>query len=301
MRSLKITIILMLAAGICCGKREQATRPVEPPQQPTAPAQPAVSIVEPFEAKVLLSLSPFDHNRPEHKKQQCVLCHKRTNETTTAPVFPGHDACDRCHLEILNPTAQTQSKLCTACHAPGPIELMPNTKFVDFTTRLKQFGIRATSAEGKGFSHRDHMDPTKVPPEKAKCETCHVVEVGGINASMPSHPQCYSCHTHQKGQKLGECNVCHAPREISLRYSRSVGAAYSLYNFKHGSHTPQVIKASCDRCHRLVESTGAESRSDILQISVARGQRHKSSCWSCHVQSRENVCTKCHLGGPPAF
>ncbi|MEW6210000.1 MAG: hypothetical protein AB1631_16660 [Acidobacteriota bacterium] len=300
---LAIALAAMTLIGVMMACRESAknqnaantnTQAAPPPVTPVG-----TPIVDPADAKTMLTLSPFNHNRPEHKKQACVLCHKRTEERTAAPVFPGHDACDRCHLEILTPTAQTQSKLCVACHAPGAIELMPNTKFVDFTTRLKQFGIRATVKDRKGFSHRDHMDASKMPAgtNVATCDTCH--KVSGPNATMPSHPQCYSCHTHQKGQKLGECEVCHASPEDSLKYSRTVGAAFSLYRFAHSTHTPTAIKASCDRCHRLIESPAAGNRSDILQISTARGQRHRSSCWTCHVQAKESVCTKCHVGGPP--
>ncbi len=294
-----ITLIGVMMACRESAKNQNTDSTNNTNSQSAPPVTPiGTPIVDPADAKTMLTLSPFNHNRPEHKKQACILCHKRTDEKTDAPIFPGHDACDRCHLEILTPTAQTESKLCVACHAPGAIELMPNTKFVDFTTRLKQFGIRGTVKDRKGFSHRDHMDPAKMPAgtEVAKCDTCH--KVNGVNATMPSHPQCYSCHTHQKGQKLGECEVCHTSPENSLKYSRSVGAAFSLYRFSHGSHTPAAIKASCDRCHRLIESP-AENRSDILQISTARGQRHRSSCWTCHVQAKESVCTKCHVGGPP--
>jgi hypothetical protein len=77
-----------------------------------------------------------------------------------------------------------------------------------------------------------------------------------------------------------------------------MGAALSLYNFKHSSHTPAAIKAGCERCHKTLDAA-AENRSDILAISTARGQRHRSSCSSCHVQAKEPVCTKCHVGGPP--
>jgi hypothetical protein len=263
-------------------------------------------IIGAADAPILKSNNAFDHNREEHKKQQCILCHKRAKEDpkTSEPVFPGHEACDRCHTEMLTPSTSSQSKLCVACHTL-PIETMPNTKFINFKDQLRQFGLRGPSRQGqlKGFSHKDHLDPAKMPAGTtvATCETCHTVEGRGINASMPSHPQCYSCHTHQKDQKLGSCDVCHTDTAIAMKYDRSVGAAYTSYNFKHGSHTPGVIRQGCDKCHGLVESPVAENRSDILQISTARGQRHGSSCWSCHSQRKETVCSKCHLGGPPSI
>jgi hypothetical protein len=113
---------------------------------------------------------------------------------------------------------------------------------------------------------------------------------------MPKHPECYSCHAHQPGEKLAACGACHVKKSEGMQYSAALGTAFSLYNFRHGPH---LKKAACDRCHKTVEVPAAQPRSDILEINVARGQRHHSTCWSCHVQAKESVCSKCHVGSLP--
>jgi hypothetical protein len=280
-------------------------------QAPAPAAAPTDSIVEPKETATLVAPKSFNHFTPEHKKQECTLCHKRTEETSTAPVFPYHDACNGCHIEVGSAISEAgKSKLCIACHvADAKGNLLPisreNASLIAFRKDLKQFGLRGPSTGFKGFSHKDHMDASKMPAgtQAARCEDCHKVDARGINASMPSHPECYKCHTHQKDQKLGACNACHTDTKegVTLKYSRSVGSAYTFANFKHGSHTPKIIKGDCDKCHRLLDAAPAPTRSDILAVSTSRGQRHNSSCWNCHVRQREIVCSKCHLGGPPSI
>jgi hypothetical protein len=278
----------------------------------TTPVPPAgATIIEAKETKTLIEPKSFNHFTPEHKKQECTLCHKRDKEISTAPTFPYHDACNGCHIEVGSAISEAgKSKLCIACHAADQQgQLLPisreNASLIAFRKNLKQFGLRGPATGFKGFSHKDHMDPSKMPAgtAPAKCEDCHKVEGNGINATMPSHPECYKCHTHQKDQKLGACNICHTDTKegVTLQYSRSVGSAYTFANFKHGSHTPRVIKGDCDKCHRVLDAAPAPTRSDILAVSTARGQRHNSSCFSCHSRQREVVCSKCHLGGPPSI
>jgi hypothetical protein len=142
------------------------------------------------------------------------------------------------------------------------------------------------------------MDPKKMSgeAETPKCGTCHQFP-NGVQSTFPSHQQCYSCHAHQPAQKLGDCGVCHTDTKLALKYTKGTGQALSLYNFKHsGSH---LKAASCDRCHSQVEIAPNQVRSDIREISTARGQRHTSTCWSCHSQARESTCTKCHRGSLP--
>jgi hypothetical protein len=311
-------VVALTISVVACGGREREakdntnavasnTNSAAPPTAPTS--APADSIKEAKETPVQVTAKSFNHFTTEHKKQECTLCHKRAKETATAPVFPYHDACNGCHIELSAATSEIgRSKLCIVCHQADPKgTLLPisreNASLITFRKDLKQFGLRGPSTGFKGFSHKDHMDPAKMPAgtEAAKCDDCHKVE--GINASMPSHPECYKCHTHQKDQKFGACNVCHTDTKegVTLQYSRSVGSSYTFANFKHSSHGPRVIKGDCDRCHRLLDAPPAPTRSDILAVSTSRGQRHNSSCFSCHSRQREVVCSKCHLGGPPSI
>jgi hypothetical protein len=43
-----------------------------------------------------------------------------------------------------------------------------------------------------------------------------------------------------------------------------------------------------------VEVPAGQPRPDIAKINTATGQRHHSSCWSCHVEAKEPSCSKCH-------
>jgi Fe2+ or Zn2+ uptake regulation protein len=113
---------------------------------------------------------------------------------------------------------------------------------------------------------------------------------------MPKHPECYACHVHQPSEKLAACGACHVKKAEGMQYTLALGTAFSLYNFRHGPH---IKKAACDKCHRMVEVPAEQTRSDILEINTARGQRHHSACWSCHVQAKESVCTRCHVGSLP--
>jgi hypothetical protein len=156
-----------------------------------------------------------------------------------------------------------------------------------------QFGL-------KEFSHKQHLNAAKMPAGTAvpKCESCHQFDNSLIQASFPAHPQCYSCHTHQPGEKLGGCTTCHANQSVALKFNKGTGNAATLYNFTHGGHFKQgSIQRNCDKCHHLLDRD--PQRPDILQISTARGQRHTSGCWTCHAQAHEPVCTKCHVKGPP--
>jgi len=246
----------------------------------------AAPVIGPVEAKTLDRDLKFDHNRPEHKRQDCSLCHKRPDNSPT-PRFPGHAGCIACHTADYT---SVNTKLCQVCHVI-PLEAFP--KLAAFPEKLDQFGV-------KEFSHRQHLDPARMPQGTAvaRCDSCHQFDAKLIRANFPGHPQCYTCHTHQPGEKLGSCGGCHADQSVALKYNKSLGNALALYNFTHGGHFKSAsIDRKCEKCHRTVERD--LQHPDILQINTARGQRHTSGCWNCHVQAREPVCTKCHIKGLP--
>jgi hypothetical protein len=277
--------VLALAAGFfsCRGAKpvaNNANRAPEPPSPAATAPQPEFT---PVEAAVMERYTPFSHTRPEHKKLDCTLCHQRLDNDVT-PKFPGHSACTDCHDKDFS---STTSQLCVACHKM-PVDAQG--QLVAFPQRMRQLGL-------KGFSHRQHMTPdaSKWPANtpSLKCADCHRLE-RGLESSFPKHAECYSCHSHQSGEKLGECATCHVDRAVALKYTPGAGAAFTSYNFKHASHQN---RASCDRCHRITQASAKSA--DIQQISTARGQRHNSTCFSCHSQARETVCSKCHIGSVP--
>jgi hypothetical protein len=280
---LSVTVTLLLAVYACKSTQQPTANkaPEVPPSTTTAP--PSVFNVK--ESVVIERKSPFDHNRPEHqtKTKDCGFCHQRADNSVT-PVFPGHGACIECHgKDFSNPASQ----MCIVCHT-SPVDAQGTR--ISFPAKMSEFGL-------KGFSHRDHMDARKMEGQgvTAACNTCHQF-TDGVHSSFPNHQQCYSCHAHQPNEKLGECGVCHAEAKASLKFTKGSLPALSLYNFKHSSHTKA---ASCDRCHKSVEVGENQVRSDIVEISTARGQRHTSACWSCHNTKREFTCTKCHRGSIP--
>lgn len=286
------TAVCLLAVALACKSTKQSLNRNDnsgpPPPAPTASTSP----FDVVESKVIDQTSPFNHSRKEHrtKTQDCAFCHRRTDNSPT-PIFPGHSACLECHSKDFN---NPSSKMCVVCHKT-PIDAQATR--ISFPARLAEFGI-------KSFSHRTHLSAEKMkdqmqagamPNGAPDCAACHKFEADNVRASFPHHPECYSCHSHQPGQKLGDCGTCHATRSASLQ-SPGIGTAFTLYNFKHGPH---INKAKCDRCHKTSEAAPPETRPDVFSISTARGQKHHSACWTCHVQAKESVCTKCHVGSLP--
>ncbi len=282
--------ILFVGFCACRSTKQNLNKPIESPPPATPVSQSPFDLVD---SKVIEVLSPFDHNRKEHKTktQDCSACHVRaTNDPT--PVFPGHSACFDCHVKD---KTNLESKLCIVCHKI-PVDAQGTR--IAFPPKLAQFGL-------KRFSHRDHanpekmkgqMDSAKMPEGAPKCDFCHHFDEQGLKASMPKHPECYVCHSHQPNDKFAACGACHIKKSDAMQYGETLGTAFSLYNFKHGPH---LKKAACDKCHKTIEVPADQPRTDILEINTARGQRHHSTCWSCHVQAKEPVCSKCHVSALP--
>jgi len=237
------------------------------------------------QAKPIQKISAFDHSRKEHKLD-CKSCHVR-NDNKAVPPVPYHTACIDCHVSDF--TSKT-SQLCGTCHQ---MPLQAKVKTYAFPATLKEFGL-------KSFSHRDHTNPEKLKPEKTpECKSCHAFDARQVVAAFPRHPECYSCHVHQSKQKLSACNSCHAFPAESMKYRKTLGDAYTAYNFTHGSHFKQpTVGLRCDKCHQL-QAGQNPMQADITVINTARGQRHKSLCWQCHDRRTESLCRKCHVAGPP--
>ncbi|HXU40080.1 MAG TPA: hypothetical protein VN937_27240 [Blastocatellia bacterium] len=287
-----VTVAFILFAGFaaCRSTKQNLNKPIESPPPATPASQSPFEVVD---SKVIEVVSPFDHNRKEHKAktQDCSACHLRPSNDRT-PLFPGHSACFDCHVKD---KTDLGSKLCVVCHKI-PVDTQGTR--IAFPARLAQFGL-------KRFSHRDHanpekmkgqMDSDKMPESAPRCDFCHRFDEQVLKASMPKHPECYACHAHQPNDKFASCGACHVNKANAMQYGATLGTAFSLYNFRHGPH---LKKAACDRCHKTTEVPADQPRSDILEINTARGQRHHSTCWTCHVQAKEPVCSKCHVSGRP--
>lgn len=291
---LMITSVSLLALTLlACRHAEKRMTPPPPTSGSFDPPPAQVS------APVLERAMRFDHNQTEHKKQLCRQCHQRDDQRPMDPTpeYPYHDACVKCHAKedfLKMPAARP---LCLVCHSGGePPGAQETARLAVFPKKSDQFGL-------KRFSHQTHLDPNKMltGAPRPRCDSCHRLERELSEVSFPRHPECYRCHIHSAGQKLGDCGDCHLEVGAAMKFDPSAGAAYRLYNFRHGSHLKQAtVHSDCRVCHQMIEPLGEAPQSDIIRISTARGQRHQSACWKCHLQSREPVCTKCHLSGPPA-
>ena len=298
---LKLAVLaaaIMLLAIACRSTKQNLNKPVDNANT-SAPVQPvSQSAFDVVDSKVIEKISPFIHTRKEHqtKTKDCAFCHQRKDNNPT-PTFPGHSACIECHQKDF--TAR-ESRMCEVCHTT-PVDAKGTR--IDFPKKQSEFAL-------KGFSHRQHGNAEKMKDQidaaQAEaahvsngvpgCALCHNFSDNAVVASFPHHAECYTCHSHQATQKFGDCGTCHIKKDQGLAFSRGTGPAFSLYNFRHGPH---LKKSECARCHRTTEVPAAEVRADIAEINVARGQRHHSTCWECHVQARESVCTKCHIAGRP--
>jgi hypothetical protein len=229
----------------------------------------------------------FDHGQPEHAKVACESCHARSLNDAAAvdPQRPPHAACSGCHSSENYLNVSTAEPLCATCHpAKEILDASQKTRVLPFPTQLHQFGVGA-------FSHRAHTG--------YDCGTCHTGGAGVAAKSFPAHPECYSCHVHQAGQKFGRCQDCHAGANESLVFNHAAGAGRD-YNFRHSGHTKRKDGAAiaCATCHVLTPE--APKVSDIAMQEPARGQKHQSTCWgACHVQKEETRCGKCHVRGVP--
>lgn len=271
-RLLPILLCLFLAS---CGRRGAPPQAVDAaPALPAAQAKPAQT-------------HAFDHNQADHAKLNCESCHKRRAGVEVTPRLPYHDACVQCHakesyLDIGNPPA-----LCHTCHSPdGVLDGTQKARLIAFPNTLRQFGL-------KKFSHGLHLDAAKMPRgERIDCVSCHR-ETAAEPVAFPSHPECYRCHAHQGGEKLGRCEDCHVRTDAAMAFSHEPAAATRDYNFTHKTHRKRKDGSAiaCQECH---------GESDIARVAVRRGLKHESSCWgTCHIQKEEPVCGKCHKTGAP--
>src|SRR5712692_10682597 len=89
-------VILFVGLWACRSTKQNLNKPVESATPSAAPvSQSPFDIVD---SKVIEVVSPFDHNRKEHKTktQDCAACHVRTTDDPK-PALPGHSACIECH------------------------------------------------------------------------------------------------------------------------------------------------------------------------------------------------------------
>ena len=138
--------------------------------------------------------SQFKHDNPNHSRLPCLLCHRRT-DNSSQPKLPGKNA----HAP------------CTGCHQQSlPIRAV-RSRFMRTSEQAAAFRV--------GFSHANHD-----ASEKLSCAECHRVRPGLPRGRQVSSPvalnhraaarstSCATCHNSERafgGDDFSVCTRCH--------------------------------------------------------------------------------------------
>lgn len=250
----------------------------------------------------------FRHERSEHR-ESCDACHARRSNSPT-PVFPGHDACIKCHgAQFVTMGQQNQNApetaMCMICHKDlnSPRVMKP---FPRLQTKNQSFNMK--------FSHAAHVTGGGRPSNG--CSSCHQTIRGGSTLTIPArlqaHVGCYVCHTPNanfNGKNIGSCATCHEQG----RYARATATGKSFgVGFKHSDHSARQ-GLNCASCHNV--RTGV---AQTQQVSKPTGEQHfanarAQTCMSCHNGKRViagrrvfggddfGSCARCHKGNSFSF
>jgi c(7)-type cytochrome triheme protein len=241
--------------------------------------------------------SKFLHNSQKHASLGCNSCHQRT-DNSAAPKFPGHSACQNCHIgQFTTP----QIPMCTICH----IDVNGNRPpLKNFATSFKEgFNVK--------FDHAQHMQGAAKPP--AGCNGCHAGLVNrgfglSIPANIEAHNVCYTCHKPDAksnvGREIASCGVCHGQ---SAYTPTSVNSRVFRYSFSHARHGSKE-KLTCEDCHRatagLQQTRQVSSPGPFEHFPTGRG----ANCATCHNGKRAfggdlgfSSCKRCHTGTSFSF
>ena len=232
--------------------------------------------------------SKFSHTTREHVSKSCASCHRRAENNSPTPGFPGHKACTDCHLQQF---VTNNVPMCVICHTNLDSRNPPLKNFPD----LRSFNAK--------FDHAQH-DTGSARPENG-CVACHTPARRGIAqtipANLPAHTQCYQCHTprsQSNGRDIASCGVCHDLASYSPTGSNA--RAYRV-GFSHADHSSRQ-GMNCADCHSLrgglPQAQQVSSTRPTQHFGSGRGQ----SCMTCHNNVRTfggndfGDCKRCHTG-----
>ena len=232
------------------------------------------------------TFSKFSHTIEEHKKFDCVSCHRREVKSRDLE-FAGHDSCVGCHLsQFTNPGEKPA--MCAICH--DKMDATPPT--------MKTFPAKFIEGFNMKFDHAAHETGKGRPA--AGCAHCHSPSGPGqsIQIGIDTHNNCFACHTPDT--KVGSCATCHALGP----YNRTTQSEYRFPAiFRHGDHTARQ-GVSCNECHNVI--AGAPNSRQVTNIQVLEHLTGPgNNCLQCHNGRRAftgnnpldvNSCTKCHKG-----
>ncbi|MBO0720987.1 MAG: hypothetical protein J2P41_09200 [Blastocatellia bacterium] len=253
------------------------------------------------------------HERPTSAELDKVIVGTTERNRKFTLKFPGHKACVECHVTQFT---QTPQQTCTICHQSeaglvNGLSARPPQR--DFPRRYD------FNAFFDAKQHEKHVTYKLPNSDKlADCKFCHKDDTKPALLTIPSHPECFVCHSpgsgDEKASKKADCKSCHTEsvkevEEFSLKYiSRAYGA-----QFTHKEHVEYVEAAGrdCYECHTI---SGGYNQPTPTKIRVKQhlkgGERSGRGCFSCHdggmhlgrrVFSGEpgdnggGSCNRCHL------
>jgi c(7)-type cytochrome triheme protein len=239
-----------------------------------------------------LDYSTFKHTSSRHAAQACSSCHQRSGDNSITPRFPGHSACQSCHLGQF---VTAMVPMCEICHTDATSGKPPLKSFP--TTFKESFNVK--------FDHAQHMTGEARPPNG--CVACHRSLNRGVALTIPvslnAHSQCYSCHTPSSkapsGKEIASCGVCHDQKAFART---STAARAFRVGFAHSKHAARQ-RLDCVSCHTL-NAGSPQGR----QVTSPRATEHfvtggGQSCLTCHNGKRSfggdlafKDCRRCHTG-----
>jgi hypothetical protein len=235
-----------------------------------------------------LDYSKFLHTSQRHTSLACNSCHERTQDNSPTPRFPGHKACESCHLgQFVTPAIP----MCMICHTETKSSRPP---LRNFPTAFKEsFNVK--------FDHAQHMKGSARPQNG--CAGCHRSLNRGVALSIPAnlnaHSGCYSCHT-SSGREIASCGVCHDQKRYSPTSTNGRSFRYAFSHAKHGT----AQRLECAACHNLTpgapQSRQVSSPAPAEHFPTGRGM----NCSGCHNGRRTfggdldfKNCRRCHSAG----
>jgi hypothetical protein len=236
-----------------------------------------------------LDYSKFLHTSQRHAALACNSCHERTQDNSPTPRFPGHKACQSCHLaQYVTPAVL----MCLICHTETKSSRPPLRNFP--TAFKERFNVK--------FDHVQHNTGSGRPQNG--CAGCHRPLNRGVSLTIPAnltaHSGCYTCHTPSStassGRELASCGVCHEQKAYS---PTSTNGRSFRYAFSHAKHGPGQ-RLDCVACHNL--TAGAPQTRQVSSPSPAEHFPGRGmNCSSCHNGRRTfggdldfKSCRRCH-------
>lgn len=243
---------------------------------------------------------PIDKTRLSHSQHgqiACETCHRMGER----PGSDDHKPCDGCHKQAF---LSEPGELCKVCHTE--VTASP------LAAPLKPYPLEDVwRAEPVGFSHRVHMDFSRMegkvgfhvacadchvrdgelaPANHATCARCHAPETQLDNA--PAMTNCVGCHKHGVNQRTrarlikGDLRFDHAHHRADRRGATircEECHAQSAKSASYGDHAAPRVER-CVGCHDDTQRTPSELR-----------MRACETCHTSRAQTLTSLAPRNHL------